>query len=852
MDLPFWNEPIGRLFAELRAGPQGLTGSEASRRLLQYGPNDAAAVRRAPAWLRLLARFHNPLVAILLVASALSAATGDVSSFVIVVVIVTFSVLLDFFQEMHAENAIDALREQAAVRAIVVRDRQETNIPVRQIVPGDVVHLAAGDLVPADGRLVAAKDFFVNQALLTGESYPVEKHAAEDAGQSAELAQAANVALAGTSVISGNATFLVCRTGQATILGKLAHSLVAKPPPTAFEAGLHRFSMLILRITILLVIVVLTESIMFHRPALESLMFALALAVGLTPELLPMIVTVTLSRGAVRLARRRVVVKRPPAIHNLGAMDVLCTDKTGTLTEAHITLMRHIDASGAESDRVFELAYLNSAFETGLKSPLDAAILEHGKFNVSSWRKLDEVPFDFGRRRVSVLVERDGKRLLIVKGAPEDVLRLSASVEATGGGSTPLTPQLRVDLADRFEQLGIQGLRALGIATREVASGHTTAAVTDETELAFAGFAMFLDPPKASAADAIKALAEDGVAIKVLTGDNDRVASHVCGSLGIAADGLISGDELASMSDEALIGRLPNVSVFCRVTPEQKLRVLMALKRMGQTVGFLGDGINDAPALHAADVGISVDGAADVAKAAADIVLLDKDLAVLHAGVVEGRRTVVNVGKYILMASSANFGNIMSMAVAGLFLPFLPLLPIQVLLTNLLYDAAQTALPFDRVDRDAIERPVHWNIRLIERFMLVMGPVSTLFDLFTFAVLIFIFQADETLFRTGWFVESLVTQLLMVFAVRTRHSLFASRPYALVGVLALGISAVTIALPFSTIGAWFRFAPPPAAYFGFLVLAVIGFLAAIEVAKRAFYTLFTGNAPARAERKAAH
>jgi Mg2+-importing ATPase len=531
-----------------------------------------------------------------------------------------------------------------------------------------------------------------------------------------------------------------------------------------------------------------------------------------------------------------VIVKSLPAIHNLGAIDVLCTDKTGTLTEARIALTRHIDMSGNDSERVLTLAWLNSHFESGLKSPLDDAILAHETIDPSAWQKIDEVPFDFERRRVSVLVERDGARVLIVKGAPEDVIRLCVAVEMPDGESRALTDELRADLQARFEQLSAQGFRLLGIASRAEPADRAKVVLADEMGLTFAGFAVFLDPPKMSARAALGALAEANVAVKVLTGDNEQVARHLCGELGFDFGEVLTGVELAALTDEALIGRLGGARLFCRVTPQQKLRVIMTLKRMGQTVGFLGDGINDAPALHAADVGISVDSAADVAKAAADIILLDQDLAVVHSGVMEGRRTIVNTGKYILMASSANFGNIFSLVLAGLVLPYLPLLPIQVLLTNLIYDVAQTGLPLDNVDPEAIERPIHWDIRLIERFMIVMGPISTIFDVATFAVLLLLFQADQTLFRTGWFVESLVTQILMIFAVRTRRRLFASRPHRAVAWLAFGAAALTIALPFLPgIGQWFEFVYPPAAYFPFLFAVIAAFLIATELVKRFFY-----------------
>ncbi|ODU53962.1 MAG: magnesium-translocating P-type ATPase [Acetobacteraceae bacterium SCN 69-10] len=631
-DAPFWTQPTAALVAAIGSPPDGLAGAEAARRLAQHGPNDAGATRRRSAWHGLAVRLGNPLVLILLAASALSATAGDVTSFAIVTGIVGLSMLLDMVQESRAHAAVDALQARVAVRAQVLRDGVEQAVPVAGLVPGDRVRLSAGDLVPADGRLLEARDFFVNEALLTGESYPVEKQAIAIPAPAEECIGAPAAVLAGTSVISGHAVLLVCATGRHTALGGLAAMLVARAPPTSFERGLRRFSALILRVTMVLVVVVLAGSLWFQRPWLDSVLFALALAVGLTPELLPMIVTVTLARGAVRLARRRAIVKRLPAIHNLGAMDVLCTDKTGTLTEAKIQLVRCVDAAGQDSRRAFEMAWLNSHFETGLKSPLDEAILRHETVDAAAWRKLDEVPFDFERRRVSVLVERGGERLLVVKGAPEDVLALSSAAETPDGGTRPLDAAGRAALHAAFEAFGAEGCRALAVACRTTAPDHATAVVTDEAALVFVGFAVFLDPPKQSAAAAIHALARDGVAVKILTGDNERVAVHLCAQLGIRVSGVLTGDALHSLSDEALRARLRRTSLFCRVTPQQKLRVLLALKHGGQTVGFLGDGINDAPALHAADVGISVDSAADVAKSAADIVLLEQDLGVLHEG----------------------------------------------------------------------------------------------------------------------------------------------------------------------------------------------------------------------------
>ena len=790
-----WKEPADRLLVRFATTPAGLDTAEAQSRLTTYGPNDAATVKRSPLWLQFLARFRNPLVIILLVASGLSAATGDVASFFIVVTIVTISMTLDFVQEVRAQNAVEALRRSVAVQATVRRDGASLSVPIDQLVPGDIVELIAGDLVPADSRLLESRDLFVNQALLTGEPYPAEKQASDAASGAENPAGASNAVFAGTSVISGTATIVICRTGGKTALGHLATSLAEKPPATAFAVGIRRFGMLIMRLTVLMVLFVLVVNISFHRPVLESLMFALALAVGLTPELLPMIVTVTLARSAMELSKRKVIVKRLSAIHDLGAMDVLCTDKTGTLTEATIKLVRAIDGRGAESQRAYAYAYVNSRFESGMKSPLDEAILAAHPFDMTGWKKIDEVPFDFERRRVSVLVEHDAKRRLIVKGAPEDLLRLSGRYEDADGEEQPLDAETRRAFEATLDGLGAQGFRALGIASRVVDGSHETAAITDETDLVFSGFAVFLDPPKASAGATIQAMAAAGISVKVLTGDNELVTRHVFAEIGVPVTGVLTGDALTHLSDEALIGQLPRVNLFCRVNPQQKLRILLALKRLGHVVGFMGDGINDAPALHAADVGISVDGAADVARAAADLILLEHDLSVVREAVVHGRSTVQNVSKYVLMGSSSNFGNMFSMAGAALFLPFLPMLPIQILLNNLLYDVSEIAIPFDRVDPEVTARPVKWDVKLIERFMLVFGPVSSVFDFLTFYALLYLFGAGEALFQTGWFIESMTTQVLVVFAIRTRRRFFRSRPHGFLVAMALGSVAVAIVLP---------------------------------------------------------
>ncbi len=838
-----WTLPVDQLLVRLAASPTGLGAAEARARLTLYGPNDAATVKSTPLWLKFLARFRSPLVIILLVASALSATTGDVVSFVIVAAIVTISITLDFVQEVRAQNAVEALRRSVAVRASVRRGGAATSLAIDQLVPGDVVELIAGDLIPADSRLLQSRDLFVNQALLTGEAYPAEKHAGDAATGAENPAGASNAVFAGTSVISGTGTAVVCRTGGRTALGGLATSLAEKPPATAFAVGVRRFGMLIMRLTILMVLFVLVVNISFHRPVLESLMFALALAVGLTPELLPMIVTVTLARSAMKLSKRKVIVKRLSAIHDLGAMDMLCTDKTGTLTEGAIKLLRAIDGTGAESARAYAYAYVNSRFESGMKSPLDEAILAAQPFDMAPWTKIDEVPFDFERRRVSVLAEHEGKRRLIVKGAPEDLLRLAGSYETADGRELPLDADTRRGFEATLEGLGAQGLRALGVASRAVDASHQTAAISDEHDLVFSGFAVFLDPPKASAGATIKAMAAAGVAVKVLTGDNELVARHVFSEIGVPVTGVITGDILTRLSDEALLGQISGVNLFCRVNPQQKHRILLALKRRGHVVGFMGDGINDAPGLHAADVGISVDGAADVARAAADLILLEHDLSVVHDAVIDGRGTVQNVSKYVLMGSSSNFGNMFSMAGAALFLPFLPMLPIQVLVNNLLYDVSEIAIPFDRVDAEATARPVKWDIKLIERFMLVFGPLSSVFDFLTFYALLHLFGAGEKLFQTGWFIESITTQVLVVFAIRTRRRFFRSKPSRFLTAMALGTVAAAIALPLLPLGRWFGFVAPPPLFFAFLIGATAAYLALVEVAKGLFFHFVAPTKP---------
>lgn len=840
-DSAFWQLPVAALLEQVATSPDGLSSAVAASRLAQFGPNLIHGERKRALILQFLTKFRNPLVIILLTASALSAFTGDTVSFFIIGTIVIISVSLDFVQEYRAGQAADRLRQSVAVRGQVLRDGKPLEIPLAELVPGDVALLTAGDLIPCDGRVLEAKDFFVNQALLTGEPYPVEKTAGE-LPEETEILSASNTVLLGTSVISGTARVLMCRTGQNTALGEIADTLLVTAPPTAFEQGTHRFGNLIMRMTILLVLFVLLVNAFFHRPWLESFLFAVALAVGLTPELLPMVVSVTLSRGALRMAASKVIVKRLASIHNLGSMDVFCTDKTGTLTEARIHLERHLDPLGRESQRVLELAYFNSFFETGLRSPLDGAILEHTEIDVSGWRKIDEVPFDFERRRVSVLLDNGTTRLLVVKGAPEDILRLSVSYGLNGeAGLRPLNEAALKGINGQFEGLSKDGFRVLGIASRQVGMDHPHAVVGDETELVFAGFAAFLDPPKESAKAALAGLAADGVAVKIITGDNELVTQHVFAQLGLPVVGVLTGAQIQQMDDPALAARVEQVNLFCRVTPTQKNRVILALKQRGHVVGYLGDGINDAPSLHSADVGISVDGAVDVAKASADMILLEHDLLVLHAGVQEGRRTFGNIMKYIMMGTSSNFGNMFSMAGASLVLPFLPMLPVQILLNNLLYDVSELPIPLDRVDDDYLIHPRHWDMNFIRNFMLIIGPVSSIFDFLTFYMMLTVFHAGERLFHTGWFIESMATQVLVIFIIRTRRNPFRSYPNPWLIACSLSVVAVAVLLPFTSAGVHLGFVAPPAFFFLILAAMLLFYLLAVEGMKQWFFRRFASE-----------
>ena len=813
---------------------RGLSSAQAAAALQRHGPNRLDDDRPVPLLRQFAARLRNPLVLVLLVASAVSALSGEFADALIIACIVLASATLEFVQEHRAQRSAEALRRSVSARARVVRDGAERTLPQSELVPGDLVLLAAGDLAPGDGRVLQARDCFVNQAMITGEPYPVEKRAGIPTDRGGELHEASNAIFMGSAIIGGSARVRLVRTGASTAVGRIAGALASPSPPSAFEIGTRRFGMMIMRLAVLMVLFVLLANALMHRPMLESFLFAVALAVGLTPELLPMVVSVTLSRGALRLARREVIVKRQSAIQDLGSMDVLCTDKTGTLTEARIHMERHVDLHGTDSARVLEIAWLNSRFESGLRSPLDEAILEHQPLPPEGWLKIDEVPFDFERRRVSVLLEHAGARLLAVKGAPDDILRLCTRHD-TADGPLPLDEAGLAAARATCAALEDEGFRVLAIASRPVAIDHPHAVVDDESQLVLAGFAAFLDPPKASAGNALRALRDSGVDIRVVTGDSDRVARHVCAQLGQPVRGVLTGTQIAAMDDAALRASVEGANLYCRVNPAQKLRVIQAIRARGHVVGYLGDGVNDAPSLHGADVGLSVESAVDVAKAAADVILLRQDLQVLHEAVLEGRRTFGNITKYLMMATSSNFGNMFSMAVAALFLPFLPMLPTQVLLNNLLYDLSEVTLPFDAVDEDQTRRPHAMDVDAIRRFMLAVGPVSSVFDLLTFAVLLRGFEAGAALFQTAWFVESLCTQVLVIFVIRTRGNPLKSRAHPLLVATSLSVVALGALLPFTALGARFGFVPLPAPLMAVLGALVVAYLLSVLLIRQWFH-----------------
>ena len=824
---PFWTFSKEALFRRLDCGSAGLASAEAAARLARFGPNSDAAPRRAGVFRAILRRFLEPLCLILTAAAIVSAATGDQVGGSIIVGILVLSIGLDTFQEGRALKAADMLRRSVALKAEVMRDGAFIEVLIDDVVPGDIMRIRAGDIVPADGLLLEAAAFTTSEAALTGEPYPVEKRCA--AVMSHDAAEASNAVFRGSVAQTGEALALVVGTGPATLFGAAASALAEAQAPSPFQRDLHSFGLLVARLSIALIVVVMTTHVVFGRPVLEALMFSVALAVGLTPELLPMITTVTLTRGALRMAARKVIVKRLASIHDLGAMTVLCTDKTGTLTSAEITLAQSVDAQGNPSERAARLGAV-AARLGGDRGSLDAALLAGTAEAGPASTLLARQAFDFNRRIGSVLVEGPEGKLLIVKGAPEAVLALCTAMRGAAGVQ-PMAEIERAEAQRRVQALAEQGLRSVAVASRPWSAEVRDLEDADETGLVYEGLCAFADPPKPTCAGAVARLAAAGVRVKILSGDDPIVVRRLAGLVGLNATTVLSGSDIARLSEEALAVQVRSVDAYGRLAPDQKSRLIKALQASGETVGFLGDGINDAPALKVADIGLSVDGATGVAQAAADMILLAPDLEVVADGVAEGRRTFVNILKYVRMGASSNFGNMLSMATASLFLPFLPMLPTQILLNNLLYDCSEIGIPFDTVRPEATAEPQVWDLRALMRFAAVMGPLSSVFDILTFVGLLLVFHASPEEFRTAWFLESMATQILVIFIIRTNGRPWSNWPHPALTASSLAALAIAVILPFSTIGTWAGFVPLPSEIAISIGLLVAVYLIAAELLK---------------------
>lgn len=824
---------------DLRTSLSGLSEAEAEERAATAGPNEVAQEKPPGPFLRLLRIVRNPLVVLLAALSTISYLTGDARAGTVMALMVALSAGLRFLQESRADAAAAKLKAMIHVTATVLRDGKAREVPLRDLVPGDILQLSAGDMIPGDVRVLSSKDLFVSQGSLTGESLPIEKFHDRDTAQAASPIELKNTCFMGTSVESGSATAVVVVTGPRTYFGSMASTIVEEPPPTSFDLGLNAFTWLMIHLMMIMVPLVIVINGLTKHDWGSAFFFALAVAVGLTPEMLPMIVSVCLSKGALAMSRRKVIVKRLNAIQNFGGMDLLCTDKTGTLTEDRVVLMRHCDVSGQESECVLRDGYLISYFQTGLKNLLDRAILDSPDFRdrtlLDRYKKLDEIPFDFTRRMMSVLVEGpEAKHILLTKGAPEEVF-LHCSQFELDGNLSPMDPERIAELKEEYESLSDDGFRVLAVASKDL-PGTNICSKADEHDLILRGYVAFLDPPKPTAAAAIESLRRHGVGVKILTGDNPLISRKVCRDVGLPPEPTLLGADVEKLSDAELAEASEKTTLFARLSPAHKERVILALRAKGHVVGFMGDGINDAPALRASDVGISVDTATDIAKESADLILLEKDLMVLEGGVTEGRKVFANILKYIRMGASSNFGNMFSVLGASAFLPFLPMAPIQVLTNNLLYDFSQVPIPNDAVDEEQVAHPRPWKIEEIRRFILFIGPVSSIFDYTTFAVMLWVFHCWDPsrapLFQTGWFVESLMTQTLIIHVIRTNKIPFlqsrASLPLMLTSA---GIMALGAVLPYSPVAPALGFTPLPPLYWPILLATLFAYMILTQAIK---------------------
>ena len=840
-----------QLLGKLGSHSEGLTTEEADALRLQHGLNEVEHEQPLPWWVHLWHCYKNPFNLLLTLLAVISWLTEDMKAATVIFSMVVLSTLLRFWQEAKSNKAADALKAMVSNTATVLRrdEPKRFELPIKQLVPGDLIVLSAGDMIPADCRVLSAKDLFVSQAAMTGESMPVEKFAHQQDAHTRNPLDLDNILFMGTNVVSGAATAVILATGNSTYFGALAQRVTATDrAPTSFQHGVNKVSWLLIRFMFVMAPLVLFINGFTKGDWTEALLFALSIAVGLTPEMLPMIVTSTLAKGAVFLSRKKVIVKRLDAIQNFGAMDVLCTDKTGTLTQDKIFLARHVDVWGEESDDVLEMAYLNSYYQTGLKNLLDVAVLEHVEVHRelkvgTAFQKVDEIPFDFNRRRMSVVVAQEGlPHLLICKGAVEEVLSVCSSVRH-GDTNEALSDELLARIRQVTAAFNEEGLRVVAVAAQPMLPGRETYGLADEKDLTLIGYVAFLDPPKESTAPALKALKAHGVTVKVLTGDNELVTAKICREVGLEQQGLLMGNDIERMNDAELAKAVETTNVFAKLTPAHKERIVRLLKANGHVVGFMGDGINDAPALRTADIGISVDSAVDIAKEAADIILLEKSLMILEEGVLEGRRTFANMLKYIKMTASSNFGNVFSVLVASAFIPFLPMLPMHLLVQNLLYDISQIAIPFDNVDDEMLAKPQRWQPGDVGRFMLFFGPISSIFDITTFALMWYVFDANtpdhQTLFQSGWFVVGLLTQTLIVHMIRTPKIPFLQSRAAMPLMVMTGvIMAVGIFLPMGPLAHYFKLQALPSLYFVFLPVILLAYMALTQAVKGLYIRKF--------------
>lgn len=826
----FWEISADDLLRQLSTSVSGLTESEAEKRLKTYGPNTLGEKKETSALMLLFSQFKSPIILLLLFSAILSFYLSQAVQALIIVIILLISGILGFWQEYTAADAVSRLLELVRIKGTVLRDGDQKEIPVEDIVPGDIILLNAGDIIPGDSLILESKDLFVNEATLTGETYPVEKFA-RSVPKDTPLNKRINSLFMGTSVVSGTAKAAVASTGLQTEFGEISQRLRFRPPETEFEHGVRHFGYMLMEVTLMLVVAIFAINVYLARPIIESFLFSLALAVGLTPQLLPATISINLAHGARRMAEHKVIVKRLASLENFGSMNVLCCDKTGTLTEGVVRLQSALDVNGNSSNKVLFYAYLNSLYETGFSNPIDRAILSYGQMDTSGYKKLDEVPYDFLRKRLSILVSNGDDHIIITKGALTNILDVCKTAE-TQQGLVDISA-LSDAIKNKFKDLSNQGLRVLGLATRKIDA--VVCLTSDEADMTFVGFLVFNDPPKSDAAKAISSLNHLGVDLKVITGDNRIVAASVGKQVGLKDIRVLTGQDILRMSDGALLRQADDANIFAEIDPNQKERIILAMRKAGNVVGYMGDGINDASALHASDIGISVDSAVDVAKESADVVLMEKDLGVLSDGVIEGRKTFSNTMKYVFMATSANFGNMFSMALVSIIIPFLPLLPTQVLLTNLLQNFPQITIASDNVDEELIAKLRRWSIKFITDFMVVFGVISSLFDFVTFGALLLLLHASVIQFRTGWFIESVISASMVVFIIRTRRPFFKSMPgkYLLITTILVGLA--TFVLPYTPLSEPFGFTPMPMYFLMIVIAIVILYIALAEIAKRFFY-----------------